>query len=66
VDGALQRAYERAWHRRFGRRIALCRAFHHALVNPWVVDLGSVMGRLGAAVMARGYDLTREPLGGRI
>src|SRR5262249_39637160 len=41
VSSSLQRAYEHEWHRRFDRRIALCRAFHHLLVSPWTIDLAS-------------------------
>jgi menaquinone-9 beta-reductase len=58
---ALQRDYSAAWRRRFDRRIMLCRAFHHALVNPWVVDVGSVCSRISPRLVALGYRLTREP-----
>ncbi len=38
ADLRLSRIYEHAWHRRFDRRIRLCRLFHHALVHPGVID----------------------------
>jgi hypothetical protein len=41
ADTAVRRAYESAWHRRFDRRVRLCRLFHHLLVNPSWVDLAA-------------------------
>lgn len=62
VGPVLQRAYDRAWHRRFDRRIRLCRAFHHMLIHPWLIDLGSAIGPAGAGLLGAAFDLTREPL----
>jgi flavin-dependent dehydrogenase len=62
ADAPLQRAYDADWHRRFDRRIALCRAFHHLLVNPWVVDAASAFTTLAPRLVAFGYHKTREPV----
>lgn len=61
ADGPLQRAYEAAWHRRFDRRIALCRGFHHALINPPLLDMASHLGRLAPRLLSACYGWTREP-----
>jgi menaquinone-9 beta-reductase len=63
-DGAeprLQRRYEAAWHRRFDRRVRLCRLFHHALVNPSWIDLAAAFPRLAPRVLASCYARTRDP-----
>jgi menaquinone-9 beta-reductase len=60
ADRSIQRAYRGAWHRRFIRRITLCRAFHHALVNPGLVDLASRLPTLAGRALARGFDWTRD------
>jgi flavin-dependent dehydrogenase len=60
VDFSLQRAYERAWRKRFKRRIALCRAFHHVLVNPSLIDATSSLGSLPQRVLAACYAQTRD------
>lgn len=60
ANAALQREYTAAWHRRFDRRIALCRAFHHALVNPWLVAAASVFSTLAPRLLAFGYNQTRD------
>ena len=56
----LQREYEATWHRRFDRRIALCRAFHHALVNPSTIDLASRLGGFGPRLLSACYGWTRD------
>lgn len=61
VSSALQHDYDRAWHTRFDSRIGLCRLFHHALVNPWVIEGASLLGLLGGQILSAGYGLTREP-----
>ena len=61
VSAALQQDYDRAWHTRFDSRINLCRLFHHALVNPWVIEGASLLGILGGKILSAGYGLTREP-----
>lgn len=61
ISTNLQRDYQAAWHRRFDRRVNLCRLFHHALVNPWLVDLGSTFRTLAPRILAACYDRTRDP-----
>ncbi len=61
VDAAIQRDAQRDWHRRFDRRVALCRGFHHALVHPTLLDLASGLGRGGPALIAACFRLTRDP-----
>lgn len=56
----LQRDSGAAWHRRFDRRIALCRAFHHALVNAWFVDAASAFTTLAPRLLALGFEQTRD------
>jgi hypothetical protein len=56
----LQRALGDAWHRRFDRRVALCRAFHHVLVNAWLVDAASAFTTLAPRLLALGYNQTRD------
>jgi len=64
ADGAVgpapQRAYHSAWHRRFDRRITLCRAFHHALVNPGLIDLASTFKGLAPRLLAACFAGTRD------
>ena len=48
------------WHRRFARRVALCRAFHHYLVNPALVDLTARLGPSASRFLAACYRQTRE------
>lgn len=61
ADAALQRRYEACWEARFGRRIRLCRAFHHALIHPAGIDLLATLGPLAARGLAACYDWTRDP-----
>jgi len=56
----LQRAYDDAWHARFIRRITLCRAFHHALLHPALIDLASRRPREAENFLARCFDWTRD------
>ena len=55
-----QEACQVEWHRRFDRRIALCRAFHHFLVNPAIVDVSSRFGSAASRFLAGCYRQTRE------
>ncbi|MBX6312960.1 MAG: FAD-dependent monooxygenase [Isosphaeraceae bacterium] len=61
ADPCLQRAYVTAWHRRFDRRVRLCRLFHHILVNPALIDLASAWRPLATWLLAAGYRRTRDP-----
>lgn len=60
VDRLIQAECQAAWHDRFDRRVRLCRVFHHALVNPALVDLGVILGPLGARLLASGFRRTRD------
>jgi len=57
---ALQAEATAAWHRRFDRRVNLCRFFHHVLINPAVIDLGSVFATLAPKLLALGFRQTRD------
>lgn len=61
ADARAQRAYDAAWHRRFDRRIALCRVFHHVLVNPSLIDLAAHFKTLAPKLLAACYERTRDP-----
>jgi len=60
ADPALQREYAAAWRHRFDRRVALCRAFHHVLVNPWLVDAASSFTTIAPRLLALGFHQTRD------
>lgn len=60
IDATLQRTRQRAWHRRFDRRIHLCRAFHQLLIHPQFVDAGAKLPRLAAWLLSACYRATRE------
>lgn len=62
VGESLQRAALGAWHRRFDRRVRLCRLFHHVLVNPASIDLASTLRTLAPRILAGCYQLTRDPV----
>ncbi|AGA31132.1 NAD(P)/FAD-dependent oxidoreductase [Singulisphaera acidiphila] len=57
---SLQRDYRAAWHRRFDRRILLCRLFHHILINPRMIDLASAFKTLAPKLLAAGFEQTRD------
>lgn len=57
---AIQRTCGKAWEAKFVRRIAFCRAFHHALVHPGFIDLASRAPRLAERALSLGFDLTRD------
>ncbi len=61
MDAPRQRAYETAWCARFDRRIHLCRAFHHALVRPSLLDAVSRLGSAAGPILAHCYRWTRDP-----
>jgi menaquinone-9 beta-reductase len=61
ADVPLQRAYRAAWHRRFDRRIRLCRLFHHLLVRPALVDGAAAFRRLAPRLLSSGFLMTRDP-----
>jgi flavin-dependent dehydrogenase len=63
ADPAIVREAMRAWHSRFDRRVLLCRAFHHALVRPSLVDAASMLGRWGDDLLSLGFASTRDPAG---
>jgi flavin-dependent dehydrogenase len=44
---AMHRAYERAWHRRFDRRVRACMLIHEMLVRAWPIGLGARLGPIG-------------------
>jgi flavin-dependent dehydrogenase len=60
VDPRLQTEVQAAWHRRFDRRVLLCRMFHHMLVNPWFVDAGSSLGSIASTFLAACFRQTRD------
>ncbi|RUL89595.1 NAD(P)/FAD-dependent oxidoreductase [Tautonia sociabilis] len=60
ADLTVVREAIRAWHSRFDRRIALCRAFHHALIRPSLIDAASMLGRWGDALLSLGFASTRD------
>lgn len=60
VGPDLQAAWDRTWERRFRRRIALCRGFHHFLTRPALTDLAATLGPGAARLLAWGYGQTRE------
>jgi menaquinone-9 beta-reductase len=55
-----QEACQDEWRRRFAHRIALCRAFHHFLVNPAIVDVSSRFGSAASRFLTGCYRQTRE------
>jgi menaquinone-9 beta-reductase len=61
LDAALQAEVQTSWHRRFDRRVLLCRVFHHMLVNPAFVDVASGLGTLTSRFLAACYRQTRDP-----
>jgi flavin-dependent dehydrogenase len=61
ADAEIQRRWHATWRRRFGRRVALCRAYHHALVHPAILDVGAGLGGWGARLLRLAYGLTRDP-----
>jgi menaquinone-9 beta-reductase len=60
VDASLQAAYSRAWRQRFNRRVRLCRLFHHVLVNPALIDLAAMLGRVAPRILSACYHQTRD------
>jgi flavin-dependent dehydrogenase len=60
ANSSLQHAYAAAWQRRFDLRIALCRAFHHVLVNAWFIDAASAFSTLAPRLLALGFNRTRD------
>jgi menaquinone-9 beta-reductase len=60
VDAALQAEVQATWHRRFDRRVLLCRAFHHMLIHPAFVDAGSARGTVASTFLAACFRRTRD------
>ena len=60
VNESLQLAWDRAWHARFDRRVNLCRAFHHFLVRPFLLDSASSLGPLASRMLSVCYRGTRD------
>ena len=61
AEAPIQAEYDAAWHRRFDRRVNLCRAYHHLLVNPAVVDVASAFKSASERLLTALFELTREP-----
>jgi hypothetical protein len=61
ADDRRRREYDRAWHRRFDRRIRLCRLFHHVLVHPTLIDLATFLPRYSPRVLSFCFARTRDP-----
>jgi len=57
----LQAEYQAVWRRRFDRRVTLCRAFHHLLVHPAIIDLASGLGPVASRFLAACFHQTRDP-----
>jgi menaquinone-9 beta-reductase len=60
ADSALQGEVQVAWHRRFDRRVRLCRAFHHILINPAFVEVTSGLGAVASSFLAACFHRTRD------
>jgi flavin-dependent dehydrogenase len=60
AGAALQAEYADAWHRRFDRRVNLCRAYHHLLVNPAVVDVASAFQKVAGRLLSFFFEQTRD------
>ena len=58
---ALQRAAQAGWHRRFDRRVRLCRLLHHVLVNPVLIDAAASLGALAPRLLNACFRQTRDP-----
>ncbi len=57
----LQEAAQVAWHGRFDRRVALCRAFHQILVRPVLLERSAPwLGRLAGPLLGLAYRATRD------
>ncbi len=61
VDARLQADCQATWHRRFDRRVRLCRLFHHALINPALIDVASAFRHVAPRILAACYRRTRDP-----
>lgn len=59
-----RRRSQAAWRRRFDRRIRLCRLFHHALVNPYLIDLLARAPAASARLLAACFERTRDDRAG--
>ena len=57
---ALQSAVQRAWRRRFDRRVRLCRLYHHALVRPRLIGLLGTAPSLAARLVSACFRGTRD------
>ncbi len=60
ITKAIQAACHHEWRRRFAFRVALCRTFHHFLVNPAFVNLSAQLGPTASRFLAACYNQTRE------
>jgi flavin-dependent dehydrogenase len=60
VDASLQAEYAAAWSRRFNVRVRLCRLFHHVLVNPVLIELAAMLGRIAPRILSACYQQTRD------
>ena len=66
IDRTAQERWRLTWHRRFRRRIWLCRAFHHFLVHPSLTDAAATFGPGASRFLAACYGQTRDPLRARV
>lgn len=60
ADRALQREALRAWHRRFDRRVRLCRLLHRLLLCPDLIAAGSRLRPLAQRLLTASYTWTRD------
>ena len=58
---SLQGAVQRAWRRRFDRRVNLCRLYHHALVRPRLIGLLGTSRGLAPRLVSACFRGTRDP-----
>jgi flavin-dependent dehydrogenase len=61
AEPRLQLRYHHAWRTRFDRRIWLCRLYHHLLMHPLLLEGAAYLGPLANALVAAGFELTRDP-----
>lgn len=60
ANASLQREYGKTWKTRFDQRISLCRAFHHVLVNPWLLDQAAIFSKLSPLLLALSFNQSRD------
>jgi flavin-dependent dehydrogenase len=60
-DRPFQSTWQAVWRHRFDRRVHLCRVFHHALVNPALIDFAACFGAIASRLLGACYRQTRDP-----